>query len=159
MPQQAGSDSPNTGDAPKWKQYAPGPCDFVADSPNGKTCARLVILLGPGDFASKALKLGTTGWNTTRRPIRALEKANDSVARNRQIACFRNRDPALLGINAGNWRICSKRLIHFLACGPGHCVALSKAKRFAAFTFCGCVSFRESQSPVVQPAPALGRLR
>ena len=50
MPQQAGSDNPNTSDAPKWKRYAAGVCDFVADSPNGRTCARLVILLADGDL-------------------------------------------------------------------------------------------------------------
>jgi hypothetical protein len=52
MPQQAGSDNPSIADAVRWKRYAAGACDFVADSPNGKTCARLVILLAAGDLTS-----------------------------------------------------------------------------------------------------------
>ena len=61
MPQQAGSDNPNTADAPKWKHYPPGVCDFVADSTNGKTCARLVVTLGPDDFTHAYGPAGEAG--------------------------------------------------------------------------------------------------
>jgi len=63
MPQQAGSDNSATGDAPKWKQYAAGVCDFVADSPNGKTCARLVIMLAAGDLSPCYGPRGDAGPN------------------------------------------------------------------------------------------------
>lgn len=52
MPQQSGSDNPNLGDAPRWKGYAAGTRDLVADSPDGKTCARLIVMLAAGDLTN-----------------------------------------------------------------------------------------------------------
>jgi hypothetical protein len=60
MPQQAGSDNTATSDSIKWKQYAAGTHDFVADS-NGSTCARLVILLAAGDLTAAYGPKGADG--------------------------------------------------------------------------------------------------
>jgi hypothetical protein len=44
-----------------WKAYAAGgPYDFVADSPDGKACARLIVMLAAGDLTHAFLPDGAT---------------------------------------------------------------------------------------------------
>jgi hypothetical protein len=52
MPQQIGLDSSNTAVSPKWKQYAAGTHDLVADSPTRAHCARLIVMLAAGDLSA-----------------------------------------------------------------------------------------------------------
>lgn len=64
MPQQAGSEnSVHEGVSPKWKQYALGTHDLVADSPNGRTCARLIVMLAAGDLTAAYGPKGEAGGN------------------------------------------------------------------------------------------------
>ena len=51
-----------------WKQYAPGAvADLVADSPDGKSCARMLILLAAGDLTACYQPDGVTN-----RPLTGL---------------------------------------------------------------------------------------
>ncbi len=52
MTQAAGPTNPATDNATKWKQYAGSASvrDLLADSPNGRTCARLIVMLAAGDL-------------------------------------------------------------------------------------------------------------
>lgn len=49
-----------------WKQYTAGAADFLADSPDGKTCARRIVMLSAGDLSPCVNAKGTN------RPLTGL---------------------------------------------------------------------------------------
>lgn len=73
-----------TGVGEKWKQYASGSLqDLAADSPDGATCARMIVMLAAGDLThchdAYNNDVPLTGLPAGYQHIASVQKAHGSV--------------------------------------------------------------------------------